>query len=399
MEKEELIDKFADACFERESTGSTPENWITLHDELLRRLEAAVLASPQPRCPKCGGKVELKRAGSMDQPDVLCAVTCSNCDPTWWGIRNWDHLLEFFAPAPAQEPPYSRPECHLKACESAEECKRKGICKFHYREAVAAQPVENSSRWCKDGGCFQCTDANCKCSCHTQPISGGASTPRENYERAHAAFVSEQVEKIGGASIGEQPRPCVWGEAGYPCNCPPVEASRPSGPSAQCSWPFEGVCQGDYAEAGACLKANRCLKNLPTAPKVEPWCEECQTIYSAEDAYIHKNHKRERPTQTTETASVPQQTRFEDFDDPGHPANKWWREHGEYMLSGGGRREFIWACRGWIAREQLAEGVEVTGDSLHEMKAPAQEPPYSRPECHLKHLPGAPAQPGPEEKK
>jgi hypothetical protein len=61
-------------------------------------------------------------------------------------------------------------------------------------------------------------------------------------------------------------------------------------------------------------------------------------------------------------------SRFHDFDDAAHPANIWWRKHGEYMLSGGGRREFIWACRGWIAREQLAEGVEVTGESLHESR-------------------------------
>ena len=36
------------------------------------------------------------------------------------------------------------------------------------------------------------------------------------------------------------------------------------------------------------------------------------------------------------------------------------------MLSGGGRREFIWACRGWIAREQYGEGEKVTGESLNE---------------------------------
>lgn len=60
------------------------------------------------------------------------------------------------------------------------------------------------------------------------------------------------------------------------------------------------------------------------------------------------------------------QTRFQEFDDSDHPANKWWQEHGQYMMSGGGRRQFIWACRGWIAREQLYEGVPVTGDSLCE---------------------------------
>jgi hypothetical protein len=66
-------------------------------------------------------------------------------------------------------------------------------------------------------------------------------------------------------------------------------------------------------------------------------------------------------------------TRFAEFDDDDHPAQKWWKEHGQYHMSGGGRREFIWACRGWIAREQLYAGVPVTGDSLHE-KPPAASP-------------------------
>jgi hypothetical protein len=68
-------------------------------------------------------------------------------------------------------------------------------------------------------------------------------------------------------------------------------------------------------------------------------------------------------------------TRFDEFDDATHPCNIWWEEHGQYMMSGGGRREFIWACRGWIAREQLAEGVEVTGDSLNESKSDAPTSP------------------------
>lgn len=56
-------------------------------------------------------------------------------------------------------------------------------------------------------------------------------------------------------------------------------------------------------------------------------------------------------------------TRFAEFDDADHPFRKWWDEHGQYMMAGGGRKESIWAARGWIAREQLACGVEVTGES------------------------------------
>jgi hypothetical protein len=71
----------------------------------------------------------------------------------------------------------------------------------------------------------------------------------------------------------------------------------------------------------------------------------------------------------TETSRSPQPevTRFNDFDDETHPFRQWWTKHGQYMLSGGGRRESIWAARGWIAREQLASGVEVTGESRGEV--------------------------------
>ncbi len=67
-------------------------------------------------------------------------------------------------------------------------------------------------------------------------------------------------------------------------------------------------------------------------------------------------------------------TRFSDFDDVGHPFRIWWEEHGQFMLSGGGRRESIWAARGWIAREQMAQGQPVTGDSMHEEKIDGKQP-------------------------
>jgi hypothetical protein len=61
-------------------------------------------------------------------------------------------------------------------------------------------------------------------------------------------------------------------------------------------------------------------------------------------------------------------TRFRDFDNTDHPFRQWWNDYGQYMMSGGGRRESIWAARGWIAREQLLCGKKVTGDSMHEQK-------------------------------
>ena len=67
------------------------------------------------------------------------------------------------------------------------------------------------------------------------------------------------------------------------------------------------------------------------------------------------------------------ENRFDEFEDDSHPFRKWWTEHGQYMMSGGGRRESIWAARGWIAREQLACGAKVTGESLRERALP--DPP------------------------
>lgn len=64
-------------------------------------------------------------------------------------------------------------------------------------------------------------------------------------------------------------------------------------------------------------------------------------------------------------------TRFAEFDDESHPFQKWWVEHGQYMMSGGGYRARIWSARGWIAREQLMCGVEVTGESLRETEPSA----------------------------
>jgi hypothetical protein len=61
-----------------------------------------------------------------------------------------------------------------------------------------------------------------------------------------------------------------------------------------------------------------------------------------------------------------QTTRFAEFESAKHPFQKWWKKYGQYMMSGGGTREMIWAARGWIAREQYLQGVRVTGESNRE---------------------------------
>jgi hypothetical protein len=62
--------------------------------------------------------------------------------------------------------------------------------------------------------------------------------------------------------------PTFWLVAGLLANFKAAPPSSSSGERAEnCDWPFSGVCQGDDE---ACLKANRCLKNLPAAPSPTP---------------------------------------------------------------------------------------------------------------------------------
>jgi len=68
------------------------------------------------------------------------------------------------------------------------------------------------------------------------------------------------------------------------------------------------------------------------------------------------------------------ETRFDEFDDDNHPFRQWWVKHGQFMMAGGGRKESIWSARGWIAREQLGFGREVTGESMHEERADSPKP-------------------------
>lgn len=105
------------------------------------------------------------------------------------------------------------------------------------------------------------------------------------------------------------------------------------------------------------------------------WFEQMDCVVQANANHTQTPHPILRPVSAPPQppARHPSPTRFLEFDDTDHPANKWWQEHGQYMMSGGGRNQFIWACRGWIAREQLYEGVPVTGDSLSKKPPEAAE--------------------------
>lgn len=109
----------------------------------------------------------------------------------------------------------------------------------------------------------------------------------------------------------------------------------------------------------------------------EYFCGTCMVYLDDIEAGNHDDSHdvvRIIPDEPLASEVAPGETRFAEFDDSEHPCNKWWQEHGQFMMAGGGRRQFIWACRGWIAREQLAAGVEITGDSLNESRTHPAEP-------------------------
>lgn len=219
--------------------------------ELLRRLGAAVSASPQPRCPTCKAEMQPESFAIGIDPETTdhFEVFCNGTErhyfrvPYLWSVADF---AQFFAPAPAQdsldkqeedfgnavaaafkaaqEPPkkctcpatqYTGSEPNDSTCELTEEEHQKR----------AAQPVENSSR-CEcvhepiEHDYRGCGRTGCACKkFKAEPISGGASTPdcplagedgnafrREVAEAGNAA--KQLWPKVGGSSTGEQsPRP------------------------------------------------------------------------------------------------------------------------------------------------------------------------------------------------
>lgn len=124
-------------------------------------------------------------------------------------------------------------------------------------------------------------------------------------------------------STGEQPprepcEDCVWYAcAGLPggcgCKCH-KQAARPSGPSAKaCDWPFSGT--GICGQSEACIQANRCLKNLPSAPQpsASP-CKHCNGSrwkIIAGDGCAVQDRTIPCPHCSSQTSAEPQQYRVE----------------------------------------------------------------------------------------
>ena len=280
------------------------------------RMGVAVSASPQPRCPKCGG-VNLT-LGTQPESGFIY-IQCNDCPPK--GERKHperfyaEHFkphdfAQFFATAPAQEPPkFPCPRCprtdlHEHYDESEETCVTSAS------ESLTSQTTGKST---VNASAQSVASINTKVTATTQESTSDPSAqPVENSDKS-VCFKCRQViflrdgkwfhsktghnheaESIsGGASTGEQsPR--------YECAyCDATEMLTVIGPK-QYACPkhlFKGVSR----------------PSGPSAPKVEPQftCENCVSPeVCSERMYCDKAGRSlpERPTQATETASAPKCT-------------------------------------------------------------------------------------------
>jgi hypothetical protein len=114
MEKKMTDTEFAGMSDEEFATYVSSGGWMVRSDavhiyikaELLRRLGAAVSASPQPRCPKCQSGMILLNYNLWvdDGRRSRHKATCLDCEYEPTLDSTPADFAQFFAPAPAQEP-------------------------------------------------------------------------------------------------------------------------------------------------------------------------------------------------------------------------------------------------------------------------------------------------------
>jgi len=78
-------------------------------------------------------------------------------------------------------------------------------------------------------------------------------------QRVSSGIIEQLKKSAGRAASGTGPQVCEWGCTSYFKNvmCP-IHMKQLGGTERPCDWPFQGNC----TQQDACLKANRCLKNL-----------------------------------------------------------------------------------------------------------------------------------------
>jgi len=245
--------------------------------------------------------------------------------------------------------------------------------------------------WCPD------CRGDCCSPYKPKPISGGASTG----EQPPTSEMAETLSRIAAQPSTE----CHFG------------ASHPSGPSAKlCDFPFTEKC----SQFEACVRANRCLKNLPepSAPKVEPLISD----YGPQD-------------EATETASAPTLTEavhkaYQDVLGDKIPYIKGQMDHSVNKAA-----YELWCVIAELERIAAATSVAGTQPTPLCPHCDPEDTEYQKQACRCaaqgtpqvealaedivfhfgvqgnplnleamreflkSHLPGAPAQPGPEEKR
>jgi hypothetical protein len=208
--------------------------------------QAAVSASPQPRCPKCGNDGTGLGEALVVGP---ASVKCWKC-ATRFEAPNLADFAPFFAPAPAQEPPKLMISRSGEIHEWCPDCR--GDCCSPYKP-VAAQPVENSSR------CRHCDRELVRRPADRHnwyDLQGAVWCNATQYKARH-----EPADPIsGGASTGEQPPLCkevvaylIAGALWFACALP------------------KGHKEEGHRAAGNCFKHGPYLGKPSSVPQCPKW--------------------------------------------------------------------------------------------------------------------------------
>lgn len=351
-------------------------------EEKLRRLSPG---EPHPRCPKCGNEGLTLDYDHVNGFNIMCHA---NKTHYWDGLDLADFAQFFSAPG---EPPRLCEKCNETIgplCQHIVWYEENG--KEHRRHVIdCTAPITNE---CSGPPEIEFSQGGLSGAHSLVMPSPNADSRREEIAREianamigpllHAAngpkkistnFLDEAAIEIA-AILGKH-------EAGA-AHCPEVITSRWTDENEAGVAPESKVETTNRAQKGEkfrIVKVNmNCFKMylfghfIGSASSEHTAHLREKNIADKINRYIHDEVK---------LRAAQRKTRFEEFDDAAHPANVWWEKHGQYMLSGGGRREFIWACRGWIAHEQFAESIEVTGE-VHEPFPPSVSAQGAAPSVH-----------------
>jgi len=242
-------------------------------NEIAGRMGAAGSA-PQPRCPECGG-TDLRWSNGRT------ILFCYNGKPYpehSFDVSTVESFWKFFAPAPAQEPPNGEYSCAVCGMGMVEPCE-------HWK-AMAAQPVENSSR------CAECGD-------EISSWQNAADQPYWTHVPNGKNHDHTARPISGGASAGELPLLHIGKQAEFAV----VKLMQ------FCDCGGDGCDFCEWAKLITKLALRLAARpSEPSAPKVEPQftCENCVSPDVCSERMYCDKAGRALPERATETASAPQ---------------------------------------------------------------------------------------------